>query len=179
MDTLKRLRVLSKKYPVLHWLGAVDEAHYMNMVDELRKIVWNTKGPRKVILHISNEGGDLMVAWAFYDFIRFSGLHLITVATSCVESAAVTLYLAGKTRCASRFSSFLLHDPQFKSDDGAFSRRTLQHAEKYTLLMHSKYLTVLSFASGLPKEEIDRLSEQATRLNAEEAKTLGIVHHIF
>lgn len=171
------IQKLLRNFPVFHWLHQVDEAHYRDFMDEIQQYIEVQGWPEKVILYLNNGGGDLDVAWAFYDYIRLSGLHVVTIAGGKVESAAVLLFLAGRERYAARLSSFLIHDP-FSVADSALSEGNIKQTSSYVLSMQARYIRILSRATGLKKEEIGKISQGGFPFGAKRAKELGIVHHI-
>lgn len=178
VDSAQKLLKLLRDYPVFHWIGNVDEAHYMGFIGEIRQYIGQKRWPRKVVLYLNSFGGDLGVAEAFYDYVRASGLHLVTIAAGDVESSAVVLFLSGEERYASQFSSFLIHDPVLGMH-GELTIRDVKQTSLHISSMHERYLAILSRASGISKEEIDKISEDASPFGPERAKELGIVHEIF
>lgn len=181
------VRKLFRDFPVFHWFGSVDEGHYLDFTEyikDLGELVTEKEGgrkrkwPKKVVLYLNSHGGDLSVAEGFYDYVRLSGLHLVTIATGDVESAATVLFLAGEKRYASRFSSFLVHDPEF---EGHFrmSIRNVKQTGLHVTSMHDRHVEIVALASGLTVEKVDELSFDALPLSAGRAKELGIVHEIF
>lgn len=173
-----KLQNLLRCYSVFHWIGNVDEAHYMGFMGELKGSIQENGWPKKVVLHVNNSGGDLDVAGAFYDYVRASGLHLVTIASGDVASAAVVLFLSGKERYASQFSSFLIHDPTIEVHS-EITIRNVEQPNLHVASMHKRYLALLSQASGISEEEIDRISEGALPFSADRARELGIAHDIF
>ncbi len=172
------VRKLLRDFPVFHWVGPVDELHYMGFMEELKIYIEENDWPEKVILCLNSEGGDLDVAWSFYDYVRLSGLHLVTVASGDVESAAVLLFLSGKERYASRFSSFLIHNPALEVQHAEISEDNIEQTRRHVLSMHERHLKVLAKTSGLSQKEVVVLSKNALPFSAKRAKALGIVHYI-
>ena len=178
MELQEKLQQLVRGHPVFHWLASVDESHYVTFMDELKKTSKGGKLPDKVVLYLNNVGGDLSIAWAFYDFFRISGIHLVTIASGNIESAAVTLFLAGKERYASQFSSFLVHDPELTAHS-ALTKRNVEQTRDHVLSMHERHVEIISRETGLDKERVDELCLDASPITVESAKELGIVHEIF
>jgi ATP-dependent protease ClpP protease subunit len=146
-------------------------------MEELKRSTEENGWPKKAALYVSSKGGDMDVAFVFYDFVRASGLHLITIAEN-VQSASVILFLAGQERYASQFSLFLIHDPAL-NQHVEVTIRNVRNLDRDVALMHEQYLNLLIQATGLSKKEINRLSKKALPFGAERAKELGIAHHIF
>lgn len=178
MEIQQKLQQLMKDHPAFHWLASVDESHYVAFMDELKKVSKKGKLPDKIVLYLNNVGGDLSVAWAFYDFFRLSGIHLVTIASGDIESAAVTLFLAGKERYASQFSSFLVHDPEL-TVHSALTKRNVDRTRAHVLSIHERHIEIIARETGLDKEEVDELCFHAAPITVERAKELGIVHEIF
>ena len=182
-----KIKNLLRHYPVFHWFGYVDEAHYLDFTEyikDLREAVKAKEGsikskwPNKVVLYLNSHGGDPSIAQGFYDYVKSSGLHLITIAAGDVESAADILFLAGKERYASRFSSFLFHDAEI---EGHFniSIRNVEQIHHRIAAIHNRYVEIVSLETGLTAEKVDELSLDASPISSERAKELGIVHEIF
>lgn len=176
MARSKISRILSE-YPSIFWTNSVDENRLKSVKDDIDKLI-KEKNPRKVVLCIANLGGDLNAALAFYNWVKPLNLHLITVATGAVGSAAVMVFLAGKQRFASRHSWFLMHDPENTINE-PITIRTKEGILRQVDLTHAVYLEIFSEATGASKERIDEVLQKALTLSPEEAKELGLVHEIY
>lgn len=171
------VKKLLRDVPVFHWLRDVDEAHYMDFMDDLRQYIEAYGWPEKIVLYLSNLGGELGVGVAFYEYVRLSGLHVVTIAGGPIESAAVLLFLAGKERYASPSSSFLIHNPTLDVH-GDLSSDNIEQTRDHILSTNKMCIQLLSRAIGLPKEDIEKISKDAFPFGVKRAKELGIVHHI-
>lgn len=172
------VRKLLRDFFVFHWMNSVDEMHYIAFMARLQVYIEENGWPKKVVLYLNSSGGDLDIAWSLYDYVRLSGLHLVTIGVGDVESAAVLLFLAGKERYASKSSSFLIHGPVLELHNAELSESNIEQTKLHVLSMHYRYLKVLSKVTGLSKKEMIALAKGASPFPAKRAKELGIVHHI-
>ena len=171
--------LLSGKYPVIHWVGLVDEEHYQKVVKEINEALGKQPDPKHIVLWVSSyEGGDLNVAWNFYSYIRAAKLPLITITGGEVISAAVVIYLSGVVRFASHLASFYIHDPLYAHFNDV-TKRNVQSLQDTVKATHERHLKVLADELNVSKEEIDAWSQKTKRFSVREAKKIGIVHHIF
>lgn len=63
----------------------------------------------KIVLFVSSSGGELGLATAFYHWVRFAKIPLITVGMGEVCSSGVLIYLAGKERYILPNANFYFH----------------------------------------------------------------------
>ena len=68
--------------------------------------------PSAVSLYIDSPGGDLFDALALRAALEASGAEITAQAGAVVASAAVPVFLAGKTRTAMAYSRFMVHQPR-------------------------------------------------------------------
>ena len=154
----------------LIWSGAIEESYLMGMLDEIKRGI-----DVQATLWITSGGGDINLAWCFYGFIRCISPELMTVAVGNVESAAVTVFLAGNKRYALPTASFLLHDVQSVSDENGYGATT---DARICEDEQRRYIDLLTSELTIPREEVVAISSATTLLSAQEAKEIGLVHEI-
>lgn len=124
-----------------------------------------------VVLHIDSRGGYVEEAWAMYNVLRNSGKNITTVNDGFVASAAIYPYIAGKTRQASSASLFFFHRVLGGADGYADDlRKAADEIDKLTAVG----IKAISEATGVAENEIEKLMDGETWLDAYDAVELGI-----
>lgn len=124
-----------------------------------------------VVLHIDSRGGYVEEAWAMYNALRSSGKNITTINDGFVASAAIYPYIAGKTRQASTASLFFFHRVLGGADGYADDlRKAADEIDKLTTVG----IKAISEATGVAENEVEKLMDGETWLDAYEAAELGI-----
>jgi len=80
---------------VIKWLLAADR---------------NPKETSPIYIHINSGGGDLDTMFTIYDIIKNMRRPVITINEGRCHSAALIIFLAGKTRLMRRYAQFVAHE---------------------------------------------------------------------
>lgn len=133
---------------------------------------------KDIALYINSPGGSITAGMAIYDTIQFVRPD---VATYCIGQAAsmAALVLAAGTkgkRYALPNSRVLLHEPTMSGLSGQATDIDI-HAREI-LRMRAAINTLLAKHSGQAQERIEKDVNRDFIMNAEEAKSYGLVDEI-
>jgi ATP-dependent protease ClpP protease subunit len=149
----------------------------------------NTESVDDIKLLINSSGGNVTMMNLVFDVIKLSKARVVGIVNGACDSAAVTLLQACHVRLATRGSSFFMH---FVSHDGDFFFKSNTPTSKInrklkTRIESSKKVqryseNILCQRTGLTRIEIRRYmidgEENGARLDAEEAKAIGLVDNV-
>lgn len=145
-------------------------------------IVWvvgqiiNTPKAKLKIL-ISSIGGDIDSAIRIYFFLKGIEWEVETIAFSQIDSAANTIFVAGKNRIALKGTRFFLHEGSYTLNS---STNIDTHIENITILKEllSRSVAILSVETGKSTDEIRKALKTSLMLDDQSAKNFGLVHEI-
>ena len=134
--------------------------------------------PEKDInLYINSPGGSVTSALGIFDTMTFIKPKVSTICMGQAASAAAILLAAGEPgkRFALPHSRILIHQPH----GGAEGQSTdIEIAAKEVTRIRDVLDTILSEATGQPKEKITADTDRDFIMNAEEAVEYGIVDRV-
>lgn len=127
---------------------------------------------------ISSNGGDMDSAIRLHDYLKALPIEVQTVGFGQVDSAAITIFLAGKKRLAVKNCRFIIHEGSFFTATPSAPLHI--HEENIQLFKNllSRTIDIVSEDTGKTKKEIKKLVNKGKTLNTDEAKKIGIVTKI-
>ena len=133
---------------------------------------------RDISLYINSPGGSFTALTAIYDTMRYLKPDVQTVCLDQAASAAAVLLAAGTPgkRLALPNSRILIHQPYTEGTYGQSS--DLEITANEILRMRDLLETMISEASGKPKEEVSRDVERDKILTAQQAVEYGLVDQV-
>jgi ATP-dependent Clp protease protease subunit len=133
---------------------------------------------RDISLYINSPGGSFTALTAIYDTMRYLKPDVQTVCLGQAASAAAVLLAAGTPgkRLALPNSRILIHQPYTEGTYGQSS--DLEITANEILRMRDLLETMISEASGKPKEEVSRDVERDKILTAQQAVEYGLVDQV-
>jgi ATP-dependent Clp protease, protease subunit len=137
-----------------------------------------SNGVTNVKMYISSIGGDMDSAFRLYDFFKSLPITIETIGFGQVDSAAITVFLAGTNRSATKNCRFLVHEGKFTN--------TLQlaplsvHEENLKIFkeLENKSISVIANETGKNYEFINEMAKNGTILNSEKAQEIGLITNI-
>jgi ATP-dependent protease ClpP protease subunit len=161
----------------IHIIGDINHEAYLKFNLKLNRLEReDTSKNIRVIL--ASDGGDAMIALAFYDRIKRSIVPIIIEATGLVASAAVLILSAGDERKMTEESWVMVHDDSVSNIDP--NMRVVQ-AEKHTKhyrRMEDQWNRLLEQNTSTSAEYWDKLHREETYLTPRECKELGLIDEI-
>ena len=129
---------------------------------------------QKLIFLISSRGGSSEESLRIYAYLANLPVEVVTVGVGLVESAAVTVYLAGRQRLATPTTS-LIHEGRTSFKGVAISK--LVKMAHSCLAYERTTAEIIAKATG-DKRKARRWLRSEHLLSSQEAKSAGIVHEI-
>jgi ATP-dependent Clp protease protease subunit len=132
---------------------------------------------KDVFLYINSPGGSVSAGMAIYDTMNFIKPDVSTLCTGMAASMGAFLLAAGKKgkRVALPNSKVMIHQVL----GGAQGQATdIEIHAKEILKTKDTMNRILAERTGQPLEKVERDTERDYFLNAEEAKTYGLVDQV-
>jgi ATP-dependent Clp endopeptidase proteolytic subunit ClpP len=130
----------------------------------------NTSGPKNLNVFINSYGGEIDEGVAIYNFLnRFPGNVTIRVDGMAASIASI-IAMAGDTVIMPKSSLMFIHNPwTMAAGDADQLQREAANLEK----RKASLMAIYSDKTGLPAEELSKIMDDETLLNAEEAVAMG------
>ena len=155
--------------------GEINKDSADKFIKDLLVLEAESQDPIKVF--INSPGGDVDAGFAIYDMVRFVSCPVIMIGMGLVASAASLVLLAvpAERRIALPNSSYLIHQPlsEMKGNATDIEIHALQ-LEK----VKAKLNSIISEATGTDLETVAADTDRDHWLNAEEARSYGLVSRI-
>ena len=155
--------------------GEINKDSADKFIKDLLVLEAESQDPIKVF--INSPGGDVDAGFAIYDMVRFVSCPVIMIGMGLVASAASLVLLAvpAERRVALPNSSYLIHQPlsEMKGNATDIEIHALQ-LEK----VKAKLNSIISEATGTDLETVAADTDRDHWLNAEEARSYGLVSRI-
>lgn len=156
-------------------VGMVDHA----MTERVAKIIVAMRGSgvTRARIAVHSDGGYLADGIAIYNLLRGSGVDIHMHCVGNVASAAVYVFLAGRTRSISKHGKLLVHYASAPTPQRT-TTRDLTAVAAHTRLDDARAEAVLREHAALTDAHWDQLKVGDLVMGAEEAKACGLVHEI-
>lgn len=139
--------------------------------EDLAAYIAKTDSP---VIHINSPGGNIFSAQAIYNLIKSKNTTIL-VEGLCASAATV---LACGGRCiAAKNSLFMIHNPAVGLND-MYTAEELNQLQNSLESIKDSILQTYSTKMKLSTDEISKLMDAETWLNAEEALEIGLVDMI-
>ena len=161
----------------LNYVGKIDYQGAYSLLDHLSGA--KVDGHTEVVVTIASPGGITEAGLMLFHQISAHPLAITTHNVGCVDSAAFSVFLAGKNRVASPSSCFMIHLPKkgfdpkarFNANDLTLMAQDLLQQERALVSNYSTRMTA-------PEQDIRQWLTEGKRFSAEEALAAGIVSSI-
>ena len=157
--------------------GAIDDNVSALVCAQL--LALESDNPNKEIsLYINSPGGVVTSGFAIYDTMQYVNCPISTVCMGTARSMASFLLMAGTPglRIALPNSSIVVHQPlggvQGQASDIERHAEDIIKTKRHMISLYAKHC-------GRSVEEVERTLDRDYFMNAEEAKTWGLVDHIY
>jgi len=137
------------------------------------------QGQEQFIILISSPGGSVFHGLSAYSYLKGVPAKITTHNFGSVDSIGVVLYCGGETRISVPQARFLLHGVSANFGQGAsLEEKQLEERLKGLRIDIENIAKVIAANTGKSAEEVTRDMLDRTTLNAEQAKSYGLVHDI-
>lgn len=133
---------------------------------------------KDIYLYINSPGGSITAGMGIYDTMQYIKPDVSTICVGMAASMGAFLLCAGAKgkRFALPNSEIMIHQPL-----GGFQGQATDigiHADRI-LKIKKKLNTIMSERTGQPLEVIEKDTERDNFLDADEAKTYGLIDEVF
>lgn len=141
---------------------------------DLAKELSEQKG-KKLLVRINSKGGEVSNGLAIYNLLRSHDAQVTTLCDGFACSAASVIFMAGSIRKMPRTSLLMIHNAwTYTSGDSNDLRKIADELEKIT----QPSVKIYKGASNLSEDEIKKMMDDETWINADEALSYGFVTEI-
>lgn len=151
--------------------GPIDDSSIRHVIASSSHAVQN--GFSEYRLYISSKGGYNVPAFAAYTHLRSLPIPVTTHNIGNVESAAVLLYLAGATRLAAPYSTFLFHNLDW-TQTGTVVHDTLREFSKSLDFDSKRYADIFDDRTNKSIDIRACLAGKSLRIDTTAAAAAGI-----
>ena len=167
---LLRERIVFLNGPVEDGLSSVICAQLLFLESENPK--------KEIALYINSPGGSVTAGFAIYDTMQYIKSPVATVCMGFAASMGSFLLMAGQPgqRVALPNASIMVHQPS-----GGFQGKASDIARHAENVMKTKQQMIDLYAKhcGRATEEVERALDRDNFMSAEEARTWGLVDHVY
>lgn len=170
---------LTPQRTVRLWGDEISPDETEKLVEKIEKFM-DASTEAWVTLEIYSGGGNCQAGFALCDWLVANKVHLQTVGYGVVASMAVPIFLMGEHRVMGGNCTFMLHPLKsiFKSN-ASFNMNELANERQDLIECHRRYVNLFSSrANGITVEQIEDFMAKEMKINALEAKRLGLVHEV-
>lgn len=132
---------------------------------------------KDIMLYINSPGGSISAGMAIYDTMQYIKPDVSTICVGMAASMGAFLLAAGAKgkRLALPNSEIMIHQPM----GGAQGQATdIKIQAEHILKLKDKINKILAERTGQPLEKIQRDTERDFWMNAEEAKSYGVIDDV-
>ena len=152
--------------------GEINEENADKVVRQL--LILEADSDEPIYIYIDSPGGDVDAGFAIFDTIRFINAPVYTIGWGLVASAAALILLASpkERRLGLPHSHYLIHQPS-SGMKGVATDIEIHAAEieKTKKLLNE----IIANETGTPVEKVAKDTDRDYWLNADEAKTYGLI----
>ncbi|MDM8269147.1 ATP-dependent Clp protease proteolytic subunit [Barnesiella viscericola] len=158
----------------INFFDSINTVTAKNFINNLESLCLQYPDASVLTINISSPGGDVNVAVELFHFLRSLECKIQTINISCVNSAAILIYLAGDSRICHIGSTFYIHSIS-KRLKGIYDIKTLSREVKEMSVNTDIVATILEQRTKRQKKYWKKLMSKGCILKAEQALRLGIV----
>ena len=166
---------------MVYWLGGINQDNYEKVLTKVIKL-YEENPEEWITLLITSPGGSRAISAAFYDFVKHVlKPRLRTIGLGEVDSCGMLIFVAGDQRFVAPRTTFYFHEMSREFDEKTRLRaselREIVKEVYYTQGLQAMAVADCTNGKHQP-EDILRLMERETSLNAEDLLKMGIAHRI-
>lgn len=155
--------------------GEINEENADKVVRQL--LILEADSDEPIYIYIDSPGGDVDAGFAIFDTIRFINAPVYTIGWGLIASAAALILLAApkERRLGLPHSHYLIHQPS-SGMKGVATDIEIHAAEieKTKALLNE----IIANETGTPLEKVAKDTDRDYWLNAEEAKSYGLISSV-
>jgi ATP-dependent protease ClpP protease subunit len=137
------------------------------------------KGAQSVTLCLSSAGGAPDQAFYAYEILRTLPVRLVTHNVGSVQSAALSLFLAGHTRLAVPHANFLMHKTVFNvAAGGSFGLDHLEGSAESLRVDDMRAMAIAAERTGKDIKEVRKWFARQTLRSADFARSNNLISDV-
>jgi len=158
--------------------GNIDASNTQGLIHFFNSQIIDQNYTDTLTIFLSSIGGDIDAAVRVYDFLKSIPNKVHTIGFGQIDSAAITIFLAGDKRTVLKKTRFRFHEPTYYMQQ---SDSVLAFFEERVRLFHQldkRMKEITSEQTGKSLTQISKLYSEGKILDTVEAKSLGLVSEI-
>lgn len=164
---------------MITFMGRVEDKTCNETLSKIKEL--HLKNDHPITLTVTSHGGSVPMSLAFYDIIRLMRPNLRTIASGCVDSSAVIIWLSANTRAITPHTQMTLHpgSRSFGRDEKS-TQQALECSIVGLAAYEKHYLQILvdSSRGKLSRAHAKRLNQKHTVLLPDDLLKLGLAQEI-
>jgi len=140
--------------------------------------IYNTPGLEQIKFLVSSTGGDIDSAIRLHDYLKALPLKVETIGFGQVDSAAVTIFLAGENRIAVKGCRFTIHEGTYNIGQPSAPLHVHEETLRLFHTLLERNIEIIAYDTGKTKTKIKSIAKIGEGLSCEKAKELGVVTEI-
>lgn len=139
------------------------------------------KSASEYIVHIFTPGGDVFEGYGIYNALKNTGKKITTQIEGICASIGTLIAFAGEEIIMNRTSEFMIHNPQISDlkGDSRDLRAAADQLDKIkNILVDVAFARATRNGKAISKEELWKLYDNETWLNAQETQQLGFADEV-
>jgi ATP-dependent Clp protease, protease subunit len=165
----------------IYWFGGVEVSDVEKKLKEILAL-FHEDSNEMITLFVGSGGGSCLAGYAFYDFMKASGIPLRTIAMGNCDSIAIIVFLAGKERFISPSTTMLFHQsrPNLDYVKSSPSTEVKELGEIYRLIDKTYDRIVVKECDGkLEGSDAKKMRVEGKAISAGMAVRYGLAHKIW
>ncbi len=136
--------------------------------------------PGQIPLIINSTGGTVVDGFAFYDFIKFFKIKLITIGLGCIQSMGLIMFLCGQYRIIGKHAEIGLHPIVLPKTNGENINQVGKMMQSSRLSQDDYINAILECSNkkNLNRSKLYDLIQKEARVSVEDAVRFGWAHEI-
>jgi ATP-dependent Clp protease, protease subunit len=131
----------------------------------------------EILLFVNSNGGDLDKANAFYYWIKFTKIKLVTIGYGEVSSSALIVFLAGHRRYILPETQFFFHEGTLATSDGMTKKGVKEAMDRFTPHVEV-FRNIVSHECEITAEMSEELDSKSHVMCPEDIIRLGIAQRM-
>jgi ATP-dependent Clp protease protease subunit len=159
------------------FLGTAIDDQVANIIQAQLLFLDSSDPGKDISIYINSPGGSVYAGYGVYDTMNYISSDVSTICTGIAASMASVLLVAGikGKRFALKHSRVMIHQPLGGAQGQASD---IEIVAREILKVKKELYTIISDHSGQQYEKVERDGDRDFWMNAEEAKSYGMIDDI-
>jgi ATP-dependent protease ClpP protease subunit len=158
--------------------GNIDASNTQGLIHFFNGQIIEQNYTDTLTIFLSSVGGDIDAAVRVYDFLKSVPNKVHTVGFGQIDSAAITIFLAGDKRTVLKKTRFRFHEPTYYMHQSDSVLSFFEERVRLFQQLDKRMKGISSEQTGKSLTQINKLYFDGKILDTAEAKSLGLVHEV-